>query len=106
MLHKGDQIRVRKVSASANPQVRTPSKEEHVPGEAAPITSLPVDYEMEGELLADLSIGKGLYMFRTKRNGIERPGITETSMIIDMRLEELSDLVLETENSIYTVHRL
>ena len=58
--------------------------------------SLPVQYEIEGELLENIEVGKSVQVFRTKRNGIEVGGMFTTSPVTSVNEKEFT-----TANSKY-----
>lgn len=58
--------------------------------------SLPVEYEIEGELSAAIEVGKSVLVFRDKRNGVKAEGIFQTSTVL-----EVSPEGFRTRNSVY-----
>jgi hypothetical protein len=103
MYNNGDIVRLRKLSAAPDTLVPTPLKEEVLEGGLNIGMSLPVDYELEGRLDAPLEIGKPISLLRHKRNGVRIFGITTTSYVKAMYLDQG---LIETENSIYIIDRV
>lgn len=58
--------------------------------------SLPVEYEIEGELAAPIEVGKSVLVFRDKRNGKKADGIFQSTTVL-----EVSPQGFRTRNSIY-----
>ena len=61
---------MRKLSAVESPEWLSATWEECVPGVWDPSRSLPVGYEIEGELFEPIVIGQRVLVFRTRRNGV------------------------------------
>ncbi|XHR27227.1 MAG: hypothetical protein ACFUZC_14900 [Chthoniobacteraceae bacterium] len=92
-------VRVTKLAAAPNAIVETAEWREYKLGEAN-AKSLPVDYELTGELLAPPRIGEGLMVFRETRNGVRAEGLFTTSPIVEG--EKCGEaLRLVTGNSVY-----
>lgn len=94
-------IKLRKLSASANPRAHTPKKENYKPGQNNGKISIPVDFEIEGWIDQLPQVGESLMVFRSKRNGIPAPGVLRTSKLKFVVEESLNHYFLETQNSIY-----
>jgi hypothetical protein len=58
--------------------------------------SLPVEYEIEGELAAPIEVGKSVLVFRDRRNGKKADGIFQTTKVL-----EVSPEGFRTRNSVY-----
>jgi hypothetical protein len=58
--------------------------------------SLPVEYEIEGELSAPITVGESVLVFRDRRNGKKDGGIFQTSKVL-----EVSPEGFRTRNSVY-----
>jgi hypothetical protein len=58
--------------------------------------SLPVEYEIEGELSAPIEVGKSVLVFRDRRNGKPVDGIFQTTTVL-----EVSPEGFRTRNSVY-----
>lgn len=70
---------------------------DHVPGVVqVDGMSLPVEYEIEGELSAPIEVGKSVLVFRDKRNGKKANGIFQTSEVLEVALNGF-----RTRNSVY-----
>ncbi|MGA1048984.1 MAG: hypothetical protein ACO3UU_13335, partial [Minisyncoccia bacterium] len=59
--------------------------------------SLPIEYNLEGELINDIEVGKSVVVSRTKRNGVDAYGIFKTS-----RVTEVGNNYFKTMNSVYS----
>lgn len=73
--------------------------DKYVPGTDQTVAenkSLPIEYEIEGELLNPIEVGKSVKVFRTKRNGVEASGMFSTSPIVNF-----NDTQFVTANSVY-----
>jgi len=66
--------------------------------------SLPVDYTIRG-IITCLEIGRPMVVARTHRNDVEVDGITQTSIVKDIRHTK-KKLVVETQNSEYHIELL
>jgi hypothetical protein len=89
-------IRIKKLAAISNPASPTPDKESFKPGQDNGPVSLPVDYEIEGNLKYPIEQGRQVLVDRTKRNGVVMPGFFATSPVTSM-----SDTHFTTLNSQY-----
>ena len=79
-------------------------KDKYVPGTANNISenkSLPIEYSIEGELMSPIEVGKGVIVFRTKRNGVAATGYFQTS-----KITEVTENTFKTQNSVYTYNYL
>ena len=74
------------------------SMEEHIDGQyQGDSHSIPVEYNLEGELIYDIEVGKQVVVGRTKRNGVEAYGVFSTSTVT-----EVGDNYFKTKNSVYS----
>jgi hypothetical protein len=74
------------------------SMEEHIDGQyQGDSHSIPVEYNLEGELIYDIEVGKHVVVGRTKRNGVEAYGVFNTS-----RVTEVGTNYFKTKNSVYS----
>jgi hypothetical protein len=74
------------------------SMEEHIDGQyQGDSHSIPVEYNLEGELIYDIEVGKPVVVGRTKRNGVEAYGVFNTS-----RVTEVGNNYFKTKNSVYS----
>jgi hypothetical protein len=101
-MKKNNSVLIRKLAATEAPMARTPSDDAYTPGTINPGLSLPVAYEIEGELLRDVVIGEVMTAFRRKRNGVETPGIFESTPVVSIERGEDQSIV-RTANSVYVV---
>lgn len=62
---------------------------------------LPLFYTNEGVLLMKIRIGDGIFMARSKRNGIEIPGIFKTSAV-----KKIEGELIYTTNSVWKIEIL
>ena len=73
-------------------------KTQYIPGTIQPAGfSVPLEYTVEGELIAPIEIGKSVFVQRTKRNGVPATGFFATSPIT-----EITENTFKTRNSVYT----
>lgn len=92
-------IQIRKIAAVVG-GLAPMEKDKYVPGTANNISenkSLPVEYSIEGELLSPIEVGKIVFVFRTKRNGVAATGYFQTS-----KITEVTENTFKTQNSVYT----
>ena len=74
------------------------SMEEHIMGKPNDnYSSIPIEYNLEGELSYDIEVGKSVVVGRTKRNGVDAYGMFTTS-----RVTEVGDKYFKTQNSVYS----
>ena len=96
-------IQIRKIAAVVG-GLAPMEKDKYVPGTANNISenkSLPVEYSIEGELLSPIEVGKIVFVFRTKRNGVAATGYFQTS-----KITEVTENTFKTQNSVYTYNFL
>ena len=91
-------VLLKKLSASLNPDAPTPKSEDFLPGDDNPGVSLPVDYTVEGTLLAPIELWAPIQIAREKRNGIAVQGATITSRVVF-----IEGCLIHTRNSIYQI---
>lgn len=63
--------------------------------------ALPIDYENEGVLMSQIRPNICIVMERSKRNGIEVPGIFQTS-----KIKKIEGDLIYTENSVWKIEVL
>ena len=74
------------------------SMDEHIMGKPNDYhTSIPIEYNLEGNLIYDIKVGENVFIDRTKRNGVEVRGVFTTS-----RVTEVGDKYFKTQNSVYS----
>ncbi len=72
--------------------------EEHIDGQyQGDLHSIPIEYNVEGNLMYDIEVGKNVIIDRTNRNGVEVRGLLTTS-----RVTEVGDNYFKTQNSVYS----
>ena len=72
--------------------------DEHIMGKPNDnYSSIPIEYNLEGELSYDIEVGKPVVVGRTKRNGVDAYGMFTTS-----RVTEVGDNYFKTKNSVYS----
>lgn len=99
---KNKSVLIRKLMAAENPLVPTAAENTYINGHKNPGVSLPLAYEIEGELLHDVVVGEYMTAFRRKRNGVETPGVFETSVV--QSIEQIGErAIVRTANSVYEV---
>lgn len=95
-MKRGTKIKLEKLQVNPAAILPSANMKDYKPGQPHFGVSLPVGYSMEGTLQRDVKVGQTLFMHRTKRNGIEAFGVTETSEIMAIQ----GDILL-TQNSVY-----
>ena len=72
-------------------------KIDHIDGQEQPVGfSLPLDYEIEGELIGSIVVGSPVAVARDTRNGVKMPGQFITSTVT-----EVTETSFHTRNSVY-----
>jgi hypothetical protein len=73
------------------------SMKDHVAGQyQGDNYSIPVEYNLEGNLMSDIEIGENVFVERFMRNGVEAHGMFATS-----RVTEVGKNYFKTQNSVY-----
>lgn len=93
---KGDYVRIKKLLPVDSPRYPTPDSDNYTPGTFNGEVSLPVDYEVEGWVAGEVSVGSSVMLLRTKRNGVKCGGYFHTSTV-----ESFDGNRFFTQNSIY-----
>lgn len=95
-------VKVTKLRESTAPLVRSGTWDTYRLGEVNEV-SLPVDYEIEGQLIAPIAVGAAIEVLRTVRNGVQCPGVFRSSPVVRIDPEEGHGLVINatTLNSVY-----
>jgi len=90
--------RLKKLKPVENAECPTADATLYIPGalNANGTVSPPVDYEVEGDILYPIEIGKPVIMDRQIRNGVVARGIFQTSKIV-----KIEENLLYTCNSVY-----
>jgi hypothetical protein len=71
--------------------------DEHIMGKPNDYhTSIPIEYNLEGNLIYDIKVGESVIVERSKRNGVSVYGMFSTS-----RVTEVGDKYFKTQNSVY-----
>jgi hypothetical protein len=97
-----DLVRLRKLAESPAPFFPAAEWESFTPGQAGPAqASLPVGYELEGELLLPLAVGEPIYIRRIVRCGVRVAGIFVSSPVTAILPNRIITL-----NSVYEVKRI
>jgi hypothetical protein len=91
-------VRLTKLRASQNPVEPPGNWGEYQLGQPTNSTSLPVDYTLTGVLLVPPRIGGKVKVLRTARNGIEVPGVFESTEVV-----EIGEHGFTTLNSVYSL---
>ena len=72
--------------------------DEHIMGKSNDHhTSIPIEYNLEGNLINDIKVGESVIVERSKRNGVSVYGVFTTS-----RVTEVGDKYFKTQNSVYS----
>lgn len=100
-------VKVTKLKAVGDPDVPTPKWEGYVVGQDNGLVSLPVDYTIKGIERYKPEAGKIYSVRRTERNGKKVTGEFTSSLVksIVTNLEN-DNLIVTTQNSVYTVEYL
>lgn len=98
-------VKVVKIGESAIPQVKSGDWGNYSLGQVNPNVSIPIEYELEGELVGGINVGDALVVARTSRNGIPAYGVFCTSTIKAVAKSEKS-ITVETNNSFYLITEL
>ena len=88
-------VRIQKFAAAENPNYQ-PGDMANYPNDGTATTSLPVDYSLEGWLLADPVVGQPVRVQRTRRNDLDIPGHFTSSPVVSLREDGF-----DTANSLY-----
>ena len=89
-------IKIRKIAAASG-GAEARAWGDHVPGaENDDGKSLPVEYEIEGELAFPIKVGQCVRVARDRRNGVPATGMFITSPVV-----EVSTHGFRTKNSVY-----
>ena len=92
-------VKLKKVREAPRPEHASVDWDEHVSGlETAPGFSLPIGYELQGQLSAPIVIGECIVVLRTHRNGEEVLGWFRSTVIREIQGAEVT-----TTNSVYHV---
>lgn len=91
-------VKVKKLRPCLNPAYPSADWHDYPFGSAIEGVSLPVDYELIGYLLGLPKVGGRLIILRVSRNGVNVPGLFCSS-----RIRVISDMRIETTNSVYHV---
>lgn len=98
-------VKLKKISEAAAPKYRSADWEEYKCGQDNGDISLPIEYELTGELLGNLEVGAGILVERETRNGVECFGVFQSSCVNKITDKDNFKLI-ETDNSIYTLEDL
>ena len=92
-------VKIKKISEAPGAPYQAAPWLDYVPGGANHFgKSLPVDYELEGELGSPLIVGAPLVVRRTRRNGVPVRGEFRSSPIVVVESNQV-----RTENSVYRI---
>lgn len=92
-------VQITKLSACKSPVAEPSRWEDWIPGSRNNRASLPVNYELRGILMEEVLVGGSLFVFRTRRNGVEADGFFKSTTIVSISNGSL----VETFNSVYQV---
>lgn len=88
-------IVIKKLDIAANPHL-TAKMEDYTPGKNLGLTSVPINYEIEGYLIDPMLLGNVVRVHRFRRNNVAAEGLFETTPVT-----ELTNSTFKTANSIY-----
>lgn len=94
-------IKLIKINKVEDADCPTPDFTDYKPGMDNGLVSLPIDYEICGEIGGFPVVGNSIIGTRTHRNGIEVPGIFTTSKVISVISINEEEYIITTKNSIY-----
>lgn len=94
-------VRIKKIGVATTPLYPTPKIEDYEMGGDNPGVSLPIEYELEGDLVMPITVGQSVNVNRHSRNGVKCPGWFQTSTVV-----ELKGNTFTTRNSLYQVEYL
>lgn len=94
-------VRIKKIASQINPKYPTAEQDKWHCGEENDDYSPPIEYEIEGELVYPITLGKAVLVHRSKRNGVEADGVFQSSNVKTLGLNSF-----ETLNSIYEIEYL
>ena len=98
-------IKLRKISESALPVCRAANWDNFIAGEDNGDVSLPIEYELTGNIVSDVNVGQHLVIDRKTRNGVDCSGYFRSTTI--KKITKQDNLkVIETENSVYLLEDL
>ena len=97
----GQRVKITKLQPVDNAAFPTPRWTDHTPGSDNPGQSLPVEYWIEGTLLANIVVGSCVRVNRDVRNGVVVSGLFTTSPV-----QSISPGEFCTMNSVYKVELL
>lgn len=95
----------KKISESENPNFRAADWELFKAGKENPGVSLPIDYELKGQLI-NFALGFPMEIKRSERNGIKIEGNFTSSEVVKIErgIQTNKDVwYVETKNSLYKI---
>lgn len=94
-------VRITKIGIPESPAVSPGAWSTYPEGSPSSISSLPLGYWIEGDLVAPIQVGQSVAVRRSVRNGKHVPGLFWTSPVVAWDGQRL-----ETANSLYRVETL
>ena len=98
-------VKITKLSECENPKYKSAAWDGYVLGINNGDVSLPIEYQIEGELLAEIKEGKSIHVERTSRNGIKSFGYFTSSVVSEV-IEKEGGRLVKTGNSVYFVEEI
>lgn len=98
-------VRITKLSECENPKYKSAAWDGYALGIDNGDVSLPIEYQIEGELLSEIKEGRGIKVERTSRNGIQSFGYFTSSAVSEVTEKDGGKLV-KTGNSVYFVEEI
>lgn len=99
-------VRVKKIKEADGPRYSSAKWEEYSPGVDNGNVSLPVEYEITGEMrLADLKLSRPLVVARDSRNGVKISGYFTTSAVKSIAKIK-TGFIVTTDNSVYEIEKI
>lgn len=98
-------VKLTKIKESADPLYSAAKWADWKFGDENPGVSIPIDYELTGELLRIPKIDEPIIISRESRNGVAVSGFFRSSRVKSIAKKNKFDII-ETENSIYKMEKI
>jgi len=102
-MKQGIKVRLTKFAAVDKPEFPTSKAKDYVYGDFNVGVSIPIDYWVEGTLLADITNGNVVQIDRINRNGVEIRGLFHSSLV--QSFDEKTGTI-KTLNSVYKIEEI
>ena len=91
-------VRISKIAATENPRHATPEREDYISGQDNGDVSIPIEYEITGNILMEPKMSERIIVYRETRNGVKVDGLFQSSGI-----QKIEDDLIHTHNSVYKI---